>query len=116
MIEILLDNIDNFGLATAGVIAYFGGRKLKAIELKKQKIAAKEQEAGALSSMQSAYNEFVIDYKTQYDEMKAQSIHCREEIKLLRTQSDNLKEEVSRWVNKHNGIRREFSAYKKKHN
>ena len=116
MVNLITENLDNILLAGGGIIAYFGGRKLKATELKKETATAKELEAGALTSMQNAYNEFVVDQKERYNEIKAELIYCREEIKILRSQSDKLKGDIVKWVNKYNELRKQFELYKKKHN
>ncbi len=116
MVNLITENLDNIILAGGGVIAYFGGRKLKATQLKKEIEETKIQEASALTSMQNAYNEFVVDQKQRYDEIKAEYIYCREELKLVREQSDKLRGDIKRWVNKYNELRKEFELYKKKHN
>lgn len=108
MLDFLQNNWDNFILAIGGVGAYFGGRKMKRIE---------EKKAGsdAVVSMQEAYNEFVIDQKERYNELKEELSYVRGELRSVKEESKALKIEVSSWKNKYNSLKREFTQYKKKH-
>ena len=108
MIDFLQNNWDNLVLAIGGVGAYFGGRKLKRIE---------EKKAGsdAVVSMQAAYNEFVLDQKERYTELKEELNYVRSELKLVKEESRDLKEEVKTWKTKYNSLKREFEKYKRLH-
>lgn len=108
MIDFLQGNWDNLVLAIGGVGAYFGGRKLKRIE---------EKKAGsdAVVSMQLAYNEFVIDQKERYNELKEELNYVRGELKEVKEESKSLRDEVRTWKTKYNSLKREFDKYKKLH-
>lgn len=95
-------------LAVGGVFAYVGGRKMKTLD---------EKKAGsdALNSMQNAYNEFVIDQKERYTELKFELNYVREELKLVKEESRDLKEEVKGWKAKYNSLKKQFDTYKKNH-
>jgi len=108
MLDIIRENLDNLALAVGGVFAYFGGKNIKRSDEKKAS-------ADALKSMQEGYNEFVIDQKERYSEIKAELIYCREELKLVRTQSNSLKDEVKTWKDKYNELKKQFDEYKKQH-
>lgn len=108
MIDFLQSNWDNLILAIGGVGAYFGGRKLKRIE---------EKKAGsdAVVSMQTAYNEFVLDQKERYNELKEELSYVRGELKEVKQESKSLREEVRSWKTKYNSLKREFDKYRAKH-
>lgn len=108
MIDFLQGNWDNLVLAIGGVGAYFGGRKLKRIE---------EKKAGsdAVVSMQTAYNEFVLDQKERYNELKEELSYVRGELKEVKQESKSLREEVRSWKTKYNSLKREFDKYRAKH-
>jgi len=108
MIEFLQNNWDNLVLAIGGVGAYFGGRKLKRIE---------EKKAGsdAVVSMQKAYNEFVIDQKERYNELKEELNYVRSELKEVKEESKSLRQEVRTWKTKYNSLKSEFDKYRKVH-
>jgi predicted nuclease with TOPRIM domain len=106
--NIITENLDNIALAVGGVFAYFGGKNIKRSDEKKAS-------ADALKSMQEGYNEFVIDQKERYQEIKAELIYCREELKLVRNQSNSLKEEVKTWKDKYNDLKKQFDEYKKQY-
>lgn len=95
-------------LAVGGVFAYVGGRKMKTLD---------EKKAGsdALNSMQNAYNEFVIDQKERYTELKFELNYVREELKLVKEESRDLKTEVKSWKAKYNSLKKQFDTYKKNH-
>lgn len=101
-------NWDNIIIALGGVGAYFGGLKMKSIN---------EKKAGsdAVISMQAAYNEFVIDQKERYTELKEELNYVRSELKLVKEESRDLKEEVKSWKTKYNSLKREFDRYKRLH-
>ena len=108
MIEILQNNWDNLILAIGGVGAFFGGLKMKSIN---------EKKAGsdAVVSMQTAYNEFVLDQKERYTELKEELNYVRSELKMVKEESRDLKEEVKSWKTKYNSLKREFEKYKRLH-
>lgn len=108
MLDFLQNNWDNFILAIGGVGAYFGGRKMKRIE---------EKKAGsdAVVSMQTAYNEFVIDQKERYNELKEELNYVRSELKEVKEESKSLRDEVRTWKTKYNSLKREFDKYRAKH-
>lgn len=108
MIEIIKANWDNIVLVFGGVGAYFGGRKMKKID---------ERKAGsdAVVSMQTAYNEFVLDQKERYNELKDELNYVRGELKHVKEESKSLREEVRSWKTKYNSLKNEFNKYKKLH-
>lgn len=108
MLDFLQNNWDNLVLAIGGVGAYFGGRKIKRIE---------EKKAGsdAVVSMQTAYNEFVLDQKERYNELKEELNYVRGELKEVKEESKSLREEVRSWKTKYNSLKREFDKYRAKH-
>ena len=108
MIDFLQNNWDNLILALGGVGAYIGGRKMK-------KIDEKKAGSDALNSMQKAYNEFVIDQKERYVELKEELTYVRGELKEVKEESKSLREEVKTWKTKYNSLKREFEKYRAKH-
>jgi predicted nuclease with TOPRIM domain len=108
ILDFLQTNWDNLILAIGGIGAFFGGRKLKQID---------EKKAGsdALNSMQLAYNEFVIDQKERYKELKEELIYVRGELKSVKEESKSLREEVQTWKTKYNSLKKEFDRYRKSH-
>ena len=108
MLDFLQNNWDNLVLAIGGVGAYFGGRKIKRIE---------EKKAGsdAVVSMQTAYNEFVLDQKERYNELKEELNYVRGELKEVKEESKSLREEVRSWKTKYNSLKREFDKFRAKH-
>jgi archaellum component FlaC len=95
-------------LAVGGVFAYVGGRKMKTLD---------EKKAGsdALNSMQNAYNEFVIDQKERYQEIKGELNYVREELKSVKEESKDLRDEVKTWKTKYNSLKSQFEKYRAKH-
>tara|TARA_R110000803_G_scaffold60048_1_gene119122 strand:- start:719 stop:1048 length:330 start_codon:yes stop_codon:yes gene_type:complete len=108
ILEFLKTNWDNVVIALGGVGAYFGGLKIK-------RINEKQADTDALGSMQNAYNEFVIDQKERYTELKFELNYVSEELKLVKEESKNLKEEVRGWKAKYNSLKKQFDTYKKNH-
>lgn len=90
------------------VFAYFGGRKMTTISEKKA-------DADALTSMQKGYNEFVIDQKERYAELKEELKYVRDELKTVKEEGKFLREEVRDWKEKYNKLKKEFDLYKAKH-
>ena len=108
IIEFLKTNWDNVIIAFGGVGAYFGGLKMKTINEKKA-------DTDALGSMQNAYNEFVIDQKERYTELKFELNYVREELKVVKEESRDLKTEVKSWKAKYNSLKKQFDTYKRNH-
>lgn len=108
MKEFIVTYWDNIVMAFGGVGAYFGGRKMK-------KIDEKKAGSDALSSMQNAYNEFVLDQKERYNELKEELSYVRGELKEVKQESKSLREEVRSWKTKYNSLKREFDKYRAKH-
>ena len=94
--------------AVASIFAYFGGIKMKSINEKK---ASSE----ALSSMQQAYNEFVLDQKERYNELKEELKYVREQTKHLQQDSLELRAEIKQWKSRYNSLKNEFNKYREKH-
>lgn len=104
--------IENWQLITGGIVSvftFFGGQKMKKIEVKKA-------DSEALTSMQQAYNEFVIDQKERYVEIKGELIYVREQTKRLQQDCFDLKSEVKDWKRKYNVLEKEVKAWKQKYN
>ena len=108
MLDFIKTNLDNILLSLGGVGAYFGGLKVK-------KINEKKAGTDALSSMQNAYNEFVVDQKERYTELKFELNYVREELKVVKEESRDLKTEVKTWKTKYNSLKKQFETYKKAH-
>lgn len=115
MIEVIIENWDKVAMGFAGVLAFFGGRKSK-------KSKEKTEAAGALSSMQSTYNEFVIDQKEfvmgqrrQNAETNLEFYKVKEELRAVKNDSQKLKEEVKGWRSKYNALKKQFETYKSNH-
>jgi len=115
MIEAIIEHWDKLALGCGAVLAFFGGRKSK-------KSKEKTEEAGALTSMQNVYNEFVIDQKEFVMEQKRQNAETnlefykvKEELSAVKNDSQKLKEEVKGWKSKYNALKKQFEAYKSKH-
>lgn len=92
-------------LAVGGVFAYVGGRKMKTLD---------EKKAGsdALNSMQNAYNEFVIDQKERYQEIKEELVSVRKELSDVKEESSILIQEVKSWKTKHNTLKKQLDKCK----
>tara|TARA_R110002124_G_C8705262_1_gene494342 strand:+ start:391 stop:717 length:327 start_codon:yes stop_codon:yes gene_type:complete len=96
-------------LNSLGVVAaFFGGLKLKTINLKKAN-------TDAVSSMQTVYDAFVIDNKERYIELREELKYLRSELKLIKEESRDLKTEVKTWKTKYNSLKKQFETYKKTH-
>jgi len=115
MIEVIIEHWDKIALGCGAVLAFFGGRKSK--ESKE-----KTEEAGALTSMQNAYNEFVIDQidfvmeqRRQNAETNLEFYKVKEELRAVKDDSQKLKEEVKSWRSKYNALRKQFEIYKSNH-
>lgn len=108
MLDFIKSNLDNILLSLGGIGAYFGGLKVKNINTRKAK-------TDALGSMQNAYNEFVIDQKERYTELKFELNYVRDELRVVKEESKVLKTEVKSWKAKYNSLKRQFDNYKKSH-
>lgn len=115
MIEVISEHWDKIAMAFASVLAFFGGRKTN-------KIKEKQEEAGALTSMQKAYNEFVIDQKdfvmeqrTQNAEIRINFHNVKEELRAVKEAGNKLREEVKGCRSKYNTLKKQFETYKAKH-
>ena len=80
-----------------------------------KRIEEKKAGSDAVMSMQKAYNEFVIDQKERYNELKEELNYVRGELKEVKEESKSLRDEVRTWKTKYNSLKREFDKYRKVH-
>lgn len=92
------------------IVGYFTGKKL-------HKSKEKKEEAGALSSMQQAYDKFVEDANAKFDEMKGEITETRKELELSRKELElsrkeiqELKSEIENWQKKYEKLLKEVRA------
>lgn len=105
--SLIIENWQIISGAIAAIFAFFGGLKLKKIEVQRQG-------ATALGSMQIAYNEFVVDQKERYKELKEELSYVRERVKQVEAESMELRLEVREWKSKYLKLKKEFDAYRKR--
>ena len=104
MVEVIIEHWDKLALGCGAILAFFGGRKTKVSKEKKE-------EAGALNSMQTAYNEFVIDQKEfvkdqkmQMDSLKLDLLSYRSELEGVKLSLVEAKKEIKTWKTKYNTL------------
>ena len=116
MINFIKENLNVILITLGSVLGYFTGLKLK-------KINEKISEADALLTMQKSYNEFVLDQKARYDELKDELAYMRLQLKQTKTEynhlRDDLREEKNKYAvleAKHMALKDAFEVLKKKLN
>lgn len=81
--------------------AYLGGKKIKTIE---------EKKAGsdALTLMQLAYNNFVKDVDSRYDDMRLEMNSLKDEVIQLRKENTDLRRELREWETKYYKLKKQL--------
>lgn len=92
--EILVGMITTF-------FAYLGGKKIKTIE-------EKRASSDALTSMQLAYNNFVKDVDSRYDDMRLEMNSLKDEVIQLRKENTDLRRELREWETKYYKLKKQL--------
>ena len=92
--EILVGMITTF-------FAYLGGKKIKTIE-------EKRASSDALTSMQLAYNNFVKDVDSRYDDMRLEMNSLKDEVIQLRKENTDLRRELREWEAKYYKLKKQL--------
>lgn len=105
MFEIIKTNWSELSLAVGGVVAYFGGRKTKNVQLKKEIQDLKSSESSNVARNMEIYQELLDDMQNRFKaqvqdielifEKKVEAL--QEEISRLTTVVDEFKERLSKY-------------------
>ena len=99
ILNYLIDNLLPILIALSGAIAWFTEKKKRKAEIDSVVVTNKQGEATALQGMQSVYDKFVEDVKTQIAELRAENAALRSEIAEVKRQAEKERKELTSEVN-----------------
>ena len=99
ILNYLIDNLLPIAIAIGGAIAWVAEKKKRKAEIDSVVVTNKQGEATALQGMQSVYDKFVEDVKTQIAELRAENAALRTEIAEVKKQAEKERKELTSEVN-----------------
>ena len=99
ILNYLIDNLLPIAIALSGAIAWITEKKKRKAEIDSVVVTNKQGEATALQGMQSVYDKFVEDVKTQIAELRAENAALRSEIAEIKRQAEKERKELTSEVN-----------------
>ena len=99
ILNYLIDNLLPIAIAIGGAIAWVAEKKKRKAEIDSVVVTNKQGEATALQGMQSVYDKFVEDVKTQIAELRAENAALRTEIAEVKRQAEKERKELTSEVN-----------------
>lgn len=99
ILNYLIDNLLPIAIAIGGAIAWVAEKKKRKAEIDSVVVTNKQGEATALQGMQSVYDKFVEDVKTQIAELRTENAALRTEIAEVKKQAEKERKELISEVN-----------------
>ena len=99
VLNYLIDNMLPILIALGGAIAWITEKKKRKAEIDSVVVTNKQGEATALQGMQSVYDQFVEDVKTQIAELRDENAALRTEIAEVKKQAEKERKELTSEVN-----------------
>ena len=99
ILNYLIDNLLPIAIALSGAIAWLTEKNKRKAEIDSVVVTNKQGEATALQGMQSVYDKFVEDVKTQIAELRAENAALRTEIAEVKRQAEKERKELTSEVN-----------------
>ena len=99
ILNYLIDNLLPIAIALSGAIAWITEKKKRKAEIDSVVVTNKQGEATALQGMQSVYDKFVEDVKTQIAELRSENAALRNEIAEVKKQAEKERKELTSEVN-----------------
>ena len=96
ILNYLIDNLLPILIALGGAIAWLTEKNKRKAETDSVVVTNKQGEATALQGMQSVYDKFVEDVKTQIAELRAENAALRTEIAEVRAENAALRTEIAK--------------------
>ena len=117
ILNYLIDNLLPILIALSGAIAWIAEKKKRKAEIDSVVVTNKQGEATALQGMQSVYDKFVEDVKTQIAELRSENAALRNEIAEVKRQAEKERKELTSEVNelkeKNTALMAEIAKYVK---
>ncbi|WP_121665231.1 hypothetical protein [Mesonia aquimarina] len=105
MTKIILDNWQLISGAIASVFAFFGGRKLK-------KINEKKEEANALQTFKEVYDGMASGIKKEIEDIKLENREQRKTMRLLQEDNGKLHRDISQLMTENNQLKQMVAELK----
>ena len=99
ILNYLIENLLPILIALSGAIAWITEKKRRKAEIEGVIVTNKQGEATALQGMQSVYDKFVEDVKTQIAELRTENAALRTEIAEVKKQAEKERKELTSEVN-----------------
>ena len=99
ILNYLIENLLPILIALSGAIAWITEKKRRKAEIEGVVVTNKQGEATALQGMQSVYDKFVEDVKTQIAELRTENAALRTEIAEVKRQAEKERKELTSEVN-----------------
>ena len=95
ILNYLIENLLPILIALSGAIAWITEKKKRKAEIDSVVVTNKQGEATALQGMQSVYDKFVEDVKTQINELRAENTNLQTEIAEVKKQAEKERKELT---------------------